>query len=426
MDDIPLSWLSVTLVLLLGLSAFFSMTETSMMAANRYRLRHRAEQGHRGARMAMGLLDRTDQMLGVILLGNNLVNSAAAMLVSIITIQLFGEEKWALGVGTLLVTFAILVFSEITPKIIGATYSDRLVLILGYLLWPMLRVAYPVVWFVNLFVSGLLKLFRLESRTGDEASSLNAEELRSVILESGHFIPTQHRSILLNLFDLQSITVGDIMLPRGDIEAIDIAAPIEDIIEQLATSYHARVMVYENDPENIVGILHRRRLLQQAFDGDVSHAAIREQLVEPYFIPAATPIYTQMQFFRDKRQKFGLVVDEYGEIEGLVTLEDIVEEIIGKFTTSLPGASRKYVWGKDDSTLVDGMASLRDLNRQLDLDLPITGPRTLNGLVIDHLRDIPETGISLRVAGCAMEIIQTQDRKVKMIRLHRPSGNEHR
>lgn len=422
MDEIPLSVQFAALAVLLGCSAFFSITETAMMAANRHRLRHLAGQGDRGASLALDLLGRTDKMLGVILLGNNLINAAAATLVSLITIELFGEEKWALSIGTLLVTFAILVFSEITPKILGATHADRLARILAFVIWPLLRAVYPVVWFVNLFVDGLLWLLRLKPKAGAENSRLSVEELRSVVLESGNFIPQQHRSILLNLFELEQLTVADIMTPRGEIESIDIAAPIETIKTQLATSFHTRVTVFENDPANIVGILHQRRLLAEAFSGEVDHATLRERMSEPYFIPAATPIYTQLQFFRENRQRLGLVVDEYGEIEGLVTLEDIIEELVGKFTTRQSDFGGSLSWNKDDVVLVDGAVTLRDLNRMLGLDFSLDGPRTLNGLIVEHLQDIPEAGVGLRVDGVAMEIVQTQDRKIKMVRLHRPAG----
>jgi Mg2+/Co2+ transporter CorB len=422
MDGIPLSAQFAALAVLLACSAFFSITETAMMAANRHRLRHLAGQGDRGAKLALDLLGRTDKMLGVILLGNNLINAAAATLVSVITIELFGEEKWALSVGTLLVTFAILVFAEITPKILGATHADRLARILAYVIWPLLRAVYPVVWFVNLFVDALLWALRLKPKGGGENSQLSVEELRSLVLESSNFIPQQHRSILINLFDLEQLTVADIMTPRGEIEAVDIAAPIESIKAQLATSFHTRVAVFENDPANIVGVLHQRRLLAEAFSGAVSHATLRERMSEPYFIPAATPIYTQLQFFRENRQRMGLVVDEYGEIEGLVTLEDIIEELVGKFTTRQSDFGGSLSWNDEGVVLADGAASLRDLNRLLDLEFPLDGPRTLNGLIVEHLQDIPEVGVGLRVAGIAMEIVQTQDRKIKMVRLHRPAG----
>jgi Mg2+/Co2+ transporter CorB len=422
MDGIPLSAQFVALAVLLGCSAFFSLAETAMMASNRHRLRHMAGQGDRGAKLALDLLGRTDKMLGVILLGNNLLNAATATLVSLITIELFGEEKWALSVGTLLVTFAILVFAEITPKILGAAHADRLARILGYAIWPLLRAAYPIVWFVNLFVNALLWLLRLKPAAGQEGSRLSVGELRSLVLESSNFIPQQHRSILLNLFELEQLTVADIMTPRGEIEAIDIAAPIEHIKAQLATSFHTRVMVYENDPANIIGVLHQRRLLAEAFAGEITHATLRERMSEPYFIPAATPIYTQLQFFRENRQRMGMVVDEYGEIEGLVTLEDIIEELVGKFTTRQSDVAGSLSWSGDGVVLVDGAATLRDLNRMLGVDFPLDGPRTLNGLIVEHLQDIPEVGVGVRVGSVAMEIVQTQDRKIKMVRLHRPAG----
>ena len=421
MDEIPLSAQFTALVVLLVCSAFFSITETAMMAANRHRLRHLAGQGERGAKLALDLLGRTDKMLGVILLGNNLINAAAATLVSLITIELFGEEKWALSIGTLLVTFAILVFAEITPKILGATHADRLACILAYIIWPLLRAVYPVVWFVNLFVDALLWLLRLKPKGGDENSRLSVEELRSLVLESSNFIPQQHRAILLNLFELEHVTVEDLMTPRGEIEAIDIAAPIADIKAQLATSYHTRVVVYDGDPGNVVGVAHHRRLLSEAFGGEIDHAGLRACLAEPYYIPAVTLAYTQLQFFRESRQTLGLVVDEYGEIEGLITLEDIIEELVGKFTTSQADVSQPLGWNDDGTALADGAAALRDVNRRLRLAFPLDGPRTLNGLIVEYLQDIPEVGICVKVRGVPMEIVQTQDRKIKMVRLHRPA-----
>jgi Mg2+/Co2+ transporter CorB len=244
--------------------------------------------------------------------------------------------------------------------------------------------------------------------------------LRSIVAESSPFIPQHHRSILLNLFDLEHVTAADVMTPRGKIEAIDLAAPIEDIKAQLATSYHTRVVAYETEPGNVIGILHQRRLLADAFSGEVDVAALRAQLFEPYYVPAATPIYTQLQFFQENRQRFGLVVDEYGEIQGLITLEDIIEELVGKFTTRQSDISAPLVWDADGTVLVDGAATLRDLNRLLGLDFRLDGPRTLNGLVIEHLQEIPEVGVGIRIDGVPMEIVQTQDRKVKMLRLHRP------
>jgi Mg2+/Co2+ transporter CorB len=412
---------AIALAVLLALSGFFSLAETAMMAANRYRLRHLAKNQQKGAQLALDLLGRTDKLLGIILIFNNLINAAAATLVSVITLELFGEKKWALGVGTLGVTFLILVFSEITPKVIGASLSDRLAPLVSFILTPLLRVFYFAVWFVNLFVSALLWMIRLKPQ-GSQPQQLSAEELRSLVLEAGHFIPKQHRSILLNLFELERVTVEDIMTPRGAIEAIDIGAPVEDIKAQLATSYHTRLPVYEEDPNNVVGIIHQRRLIAVLMDHELDRDRLRELLAEPYFVPAATPIYAQLQFFQDNQQRMGLIVDEYGELLGLVTLEDIIEEIIGKFTTSIPTGGEELEWGEDGSVLVEGGRPLRELNRRLALNLPLDGPKTLNGLILEHFRDIPEAGVSVKIADVPMEIVQTQDRMVRMVKLYRPSA----
>lgn len=421
MDELPLSTQFVALAVLLIVSGFFSMAETVMMASNRIRLRHLANENHRGARLAIHLLSKTDQLLGVILLGNTLINSLAAMLTANIAVAVFGEEKWTLEAGAIFVTFCLLVFSEITPKVAGAMHSDWLAIRISYALTPLLRIAYPVVWFVNLFVRSLLRLLHLQPRENTEGHYLSAEEIRAVVLDSGQFIPSQHRSILLNLFELEQVTVADIMTPRGEIETIDIALPIDEIMAQLATSYHTRVIISEHDSANVIGVLRIRHLLSEAFKGEINLETLRERMTAPYFIPAATPIYTQLQFFRENRQRLGLVVDEYGEIQGLVTLEDIVEALVGKFTTRQADVGKQLTWDEEGTVLVDGAISLRELNRQLALDLPVDGPRTLNGLIVEHLQDIPEVGVGMKVSGVPMEIIQTQDRKVKMVRLHYPS-----
>lgn len=422
MDNVPLSLLFAILVVLLAASATFSLSETAMMAANRYRLRHLAQQGHRGARLALELLARTDRLLGVILLFNNLVNAAAATLVSVIAIELFGEDKWALGAGTLIVTFAILVFSEISPKVVGASFPDRLATIVSYLLVPLLRISYPVVWFINLFVSALLKTLRLPTRPSNGDSRLTPAELRMLVLESAHFIPQKHLSILLNLFELDSITVEDVMTPRAAIEALDLAADREDLLVRLTTCYHTRLPVYREDPGSIIGILHMRRVVAALQRGDLDLAEIEAQLQAPYYIPANTPVFAQLQFFQESRQRIGLVVDEYGEMLGLVTLEDILEEIIGEFTTSAPAGAVRLAWDAEGSVLVDGGRSLRELNRKLSTTFPLDGPKTLNGLILEHFQDIPEVGVSLKVAGVAIEIIQTQDKSVRVARLHRLAG----
>lgn len=420
MDSIPLSVQSAILAALLALSGFFSMAETAMMAANRYRLRTLAKQGSRGARLALELLGQTDKLLGIILLFNNLINAASATLVSVITIQLFGNEEWALGVSTLGVTFLILVFSEITPKVIGANHADDMACFVSYPLSALLRGLYFVIWFVNLFVAGLLKLFRLQSSGDGEQQAMSTEELRTIVLEAGSFIPPKHRSILVNLFELEDITVEDVMIPRHQIEALDLSQPRDVILHQLATCYHTRIPVFDAHMDAVAGVVHVRRILAQSLEHPVDAADIRGMLSPPYFIPASTPIYSQLQFFQENRERIGLVVDEYGELLGLVTLEDIIEELIGKFTTSAPDASDKLAWNKDGSVIADGSQSIRTLNRKLGLALPVDGPKTLNGLLLEHLQDIPESGVSVRIAGVPIEVIQAEDRRIKNARLFRP------
>lgn len=423
MDEIPLSALLSALVVLLALSGFFSLSETAMMAANRFRLRHLAQSGHRGADKALQLLNQTDKMLGVILLGNNLVNSAAATLVSVIAIDLFGEEKWALGAGTLAVTFVILVFSEITPKIIGATYADRLAIVLGYVLTPLLRLFYPVVWFINLFASGLLSLLRLTPKNSGETLLLSPEELRSLVLESSHAIPQKHHAILSSLFDLSAITVEDVMTPRGNIEILDLDRPWEEVRTQLATSHHSRLPVCRESMDQLVGVLPVRRLLASIGDPQFDESALLQQLQAPYYIPAGTAVFSQLTFFQENRQRIGFVVDEYGDILGLLTLEDIIEEFVGDFTTTLPGLGQTLSWSQEGTVIVEGARLLRDLNRMLGLDFPLDGPKTLNGLILEHFQDIPESGLSIKLGDVAAEILQTQDRSVVTVCLSRPEAS---
>jgi Mg2+/Co2+ transporter CorB len=417
LDEIPISSLLIALVILLVISAFFSISETSMMALNRYRLRHLAKSGHRGARLTTQLLERTDRLLGVVLLGNNLVNAAAAALVTVIVFRMFGESELALTIGTIVVTFFILVFSEISPKVMGASYPERIAFPASYVLTPLLKLAYPIVWFVNLFVRGLLWTLRLQPLSG-QSHTLSMEELRTLVLEGGNFLPQKHQKILLNLFDLESITVEDAMTPRAQIEAIDLNAPPEEIRREIATSNHTRVPLYRERLDDIVGIAHVRKVLNLSEGDEFDAETLKEVMREPYFIPMGTPLLTQLQNFQEQQDRMGLVVDEYGELKGLLTLEDILEEIIGEFTTQSPLAqTARFRRAEDGSILVEGGNTLRDLNRKLNYKFPLDGPKTLNGLILEHLQDIPEPGTSVRIAGYPMEILQTQDRVIKSVRL---------
>jgi Mg2+/Co2+ transporter CorB len=420
MDDIPLTRLGIALAVLLVASAFFSVAETAMMAVNRYRLKHQAHGGHHGAKLALRLLGQTDKLLGVILLGNNLINAGAATIAAVITGRLFGEGKLALALGTLAVTFLILVFSEITPKVVGAAHADRIVPIVSYALAPMLKAATPVVWFVNLFVQGLLKLLRIRP-TSETGSALTQEELRSLVLE-GQYFRGKHRAMLANLLDLESFTVDDVMTPRNQIHAIDLTAKPSLLAQQLATSYHTRLPAYEGELDNIVGLLPLKQVVHLQQEGKVDAEHLKAILRTPYFVPAGTPLLTQLQQFQTDHRRLGLVVDEYGELQGLVTIEDIIEEIIGDFSTAAPGAASTFARAEDGSVVVDGMVLLRSLNRQLGTEFPLEGPKTLNGLIVEQLGEIPEAGTRVRVAGQDAEILQTQDRVVKVVRLLPPVG----
>lgn len=421
MDNIPISWQLGALALLLLISGFFSIAETSLMSVNRYRLRHLAKEGNRGARLATALLAKTDKLLGVILLCNNFANAASATLVTLITVQLFGEGELVLALGTLSVTFAILVFSEISPKVIAAAYPEKIAIFCSYILYPLLKVLYPAVWFVNLFVGALLKLLRIRVNFEESTQSLSMEELRSIVTDAGHFMPKKHRAILLNLFDLEKITVDDVMTAHTLVEVIDFDAPIEDILQHISSSHHTRMPVRQGEHEEIIGILHVRKVINQLRvyneGNSLDKETLTEVIAEPYFIPSGTPLFTQIQQFQENQQSIALVVDEYGEFKGLITIEDILEEVIGDFATQSPSRVGSYRKEADGSWLVDGSSPLRDLNKKLNLSLPLEGPRTLNGLILEHFEDIPEPNTSFKVGSHTLEILQTQDRIVKSVKI---------
>ncbi|MBI3431206.1 MAG: HlyC/CorC family transporter [Hydrogenophilales bacterium] len=424
MDSISTSTLFAALAVLLLTSAFFSASETAMMAINRYRLRHAAESGVRGAMRAQALLDKTDKLLGVILLGNNLVNSASATLSAVLAIRLFGSGEVVLFVATLLLTFLILVFSEVTPKVVGAAFPERVAYPATLLLTPLLKLAYPVVWFVNLFVQGILRLLRIKPPEQGQGNSLGLEELRTIVLESSGRLPREHHRILMNLLELEDITVDDVMTPRNQIEAIDIEDDSERMRQQISTSHHTRLVVHAGSSDNLLGVLHVRRVLHALTGAELDPETLKANLEAPYFVPAGTPLFTQLRNFQSSRRRLALVVDEYGELQGLVTLEDLLEEMVGEFTTQAPSDTGYLRREEDGSWLVEGSVLLRHLNRKLGLSLPLDGPKTLNGLLLEQFEDIPEAGVSLKLGDVPVEIVQTQDRAVKMARIYLPAADE--
>jgi Mg2+/Co2+ transporter CorB len=424
LDDISLATLFGILLLLLVCSAFFSGSETSMMAINRYRLNSLVRRGNRSAKLVNRLLGKVDKLLGSILLGNTLLNVAAAAVTNIIILRLFGQNDLAILLGTLAITFALLVFSEIMPKIIAASYPERIALPASYLLMPLITLFHPVVSVASGLVKGFLWLLRIKIQTDQSKQKMTMEELRGLVLDAEHFLPRKHQKMLLNLVDLERITVNDVMVPRSQIEALDINANANELLQQIITCHHTLLPVYADTPSNIIGILHIKRVPALLQEVALDIAQLREILHEPYFIPSDTPLLKQLQQFQERHARLGLVVDEYGELLGLVTLENILEEIVGEFTTQSPSQTGKFLRQEDGSFLLEGGSSLRELNRKLGWHLPLDGAKTLNGLILDHLEDIPETGTSLKIAGYPIEIIQTQNRIVKVARIFPPKTNK--
>lgn len=399
------------------------MTETALMAANRHRLRHLAKQGNRRAITILWLLDRTERLLSLVLIANTAINALATALVTAIAINAFGNDHTVITIATACVAGLLIIFAEIVPKVIGSTYPERISLFTSFILKPLMRVAKPLIWFVNIFVSAVLKLLRIKVGARAKEQRISPEELRSIVLEGGNFIPQKHRSILLNLFDLEKISVDDVMTPRPQIEALNLAAPIDDILHQLATCYHNKLPVFEGEINHVVGILHVRKAVSLfSREDEISHDDIRTLLSAPYFVPVDTDVFTQLHYFQENHERLGIVVDEYGEVQGLVTLEDIIEEMIGEFTTSVPGSFNDHLgWDKEGACLVEGSTTLRDLNKRLRLSLPLDGPKTINGLLLEYLQDIPEANVALKIAGCVVEIVQVQNQAIKMVKLFAPA-----
>lgn len=403
--------------MLLIFGAWFSAAETSMMAINRLRLNHLIRKGNRSAKLTGRLLSKVDKLLGSILFGNTLLNVAAAAITNIVIMRLFGASELALLLGTLLITFILLVFSEIMPKVIAASYPERVALPSSYLLTPLITLFHPVVSIASAIVKGFLSLLRIKVQTDQSKQKVSLEEVRMLVLEAEQFLPHKHQKMLLNLVDLERVEVDDVMIPRSQIEALDIHADPDVLKQQLATCHHTLLPVYEDALNNIVGILHVRKTLALLQQETFSAEALRELLQEPYFIPSNTTLLTQLQHFQERQLRLGLIVDEYGELQGLVTLENILEEIVGDFTTQSPAQTGKFFRQEDGSLFIEGSTLLRDLNRKMGLHFPLDGAKTLNGLILEHLEDIPEAGTSLKISGYPIEIMQTQDRVVKVARI---------
>ncbi|MDH3532089.1 MAG: HlyC/CorC family transporter [Gammaproteobacteria bacterium] len=412
-DDVPLASLIGLLVVLLMLSAFFSGSETALMSLNRYQLRHRAREGHRGAKVAERLLRRPDRLIGLILLGNNLVNFSAASLVAIIALKVGGQP--AVAAGTVLLTLVVLIFSEAAPKTLAALHPQRIAFPAALIYYPLLKITYPLVWLVNVASNGVLWLIGV--RSGESPlESLTREELRTIVYEAGNRISNRYRQMLISILDLEKVTVDDVMVPHNEIIGIDLDDEPAEIEKIINSSEHTRLPVYRDNIDNVVGILHMRRLAnlaQRSFDQD----ALAELLDEPYFIPEGTPLSTQLVQFQRRVQRIALVVDEYGDIQGIVTLEDILEEIVGEFTTDPGDEGEDVVRESSDTYLVDGTANIREINRAQNWELPTDGPKTINGLILELLETIPEPTTCLKINGYPIEILDSDGTRIRKVRV---------
>lgn len=419
MSEIPISVLVAILVVLVILSAGFSGAETGLMSLNRYRLRHMAKAKHRGAMRANRLLDKPDRLIGLILLGNNFVNIAASFITTIVTQRLYGDRGLAIAAG--LLTLIILIFAEVTPKTLAVLHPERFAYPASFILEPLLKIVYyPLVWPISMIANGILRVLGV-SVNKTIVQHLSTEELRTVVNEAGALIPGRHQKMLTSILDLEKVTVDDIMVPRNEIVGIDLEADWEETLRQITNAQHTRLPVYQSDINKIIGIFHVRNTLRLMAGKEFNKETFMSIIREPYFVPEGTPLNMQLLNFQIQKRRIGLIVDEYGDIQGLVTLEDILEEIVGEFTSDPSQLAKDVHPQEDGSYLVDGGAYVRELNRSMQWDLPTDGPKTINGLIVEYLEAIPEPGTSFRLAGYTIEIVQTKGNTVKIARITPPS-----
>lgn len=424
MEDASIGSLLGLLLFLIFCSAFFSSSETGMMSLNRYRLRHMVKNNHKAAIRASKLLQRPDRLIGVILIGNNFVNILASAIATIIAVELWGEA--GIAIATALLTLVILIFAEVTPKTVAALHPDKIAFPAAYLLQPLLKLLYPLVWIVNFITNGLLKLFGIKVTEGNQ-HHLSTEELRTLVNESGAVLKQRNQSMLLGVLELDDVTVNDVMIPRNEVLGIDLDDDLDVIIEQLSTTPHTRMPVYRGELNKVVGILHMRNLAQLFQQDAVTKPAILQVIHEPYFVPESTPLQTQLLNFQKESRRIALVVDEYGDIQGIITLEDILEEIVGELSTGNKEENQDIHPQDDGSYFIDGTANIRDVNKSLDWDLPTDGPKTINGMVTELLESIPDANVCIEIGYYRLETLLISDNLIKTVRvreLERPNDDD--
>lgn len=416
-DENTLTALILSFIALVIASAYFSSSETGMMSLNRYRLRHLARSNHAGAKRASKLLETPDKLIGVILIGNNFVNFLAASIATSIAIAVFGDPSPI--ITAVVLTLVVLIFAEVTPKTIAALYPEKIAYPSSLLLALLLKLLYPVVWVVNIVSNTLVRLLGFSSENNDSQNQLTPDELRTVVYESGGRIPRRRHGMLMNILDLERVTVDDILVPRHELVGIDIEDDLDEILLQISSAAHTRLPVYKHDVDNIVGIMHLRSTGKLIGIEELNKSALLQETSEPYFIPESTPLHTQLFNFQKKKERMAVVVDEYGAVKGIITLEDILEEIVGEFTTDLAASSKDIHPQDDGSFLIDGSASVRDINRILTWDLDSSGAKTLNGLITELLESIPETAVCLNLDGYYAEIVSVKDNVIRTVKMWR-------
>ncbi|MGY8870668.1 MAG: HlyC/CorC family transporter [Pseudomonadales bacterium] len=414
MEDASIGFLLGVLCFLIFCSAFFSSSETGMMSLNRYRLKHLVKQNHRGARKANKLLERPDRLIGVILIGNNFVNILASAIATVIAVRLWGDA--GIVIATAALTIIILIFAEVSPKTVAALYPEKIAFPAAYILTPLLTLTYPLVWIVNGITNSILKVFGI-SPDGNSDHHLSTEELRTLVHEAGALLPHRKQSMLLGVLELNDVTVDDIMITKNDIQGIDLDLELNAILDRLSTTNHTRLPVYNGDINKVVGILHMRNLAQLIQQGKVTKASILQVVHEPYFIPESTPLQTQLLNFQKESRRIGLVVDEYGDVLGIATLEDILEEIVGELSADHREENADIHRQDDGSYFIEASAFIRDINKALSWELPTDGPKTLNGLIIETLESIPDANVCLDIGNYRIETLQMTDNLITTARL---------
>jgi Mg2+/Co2+ transporter CorB len=423
LETTSLTLLFSILFILLLFSAFFSSSETALMSLNRYRLRHLVQEGHPGAIRANELLKRPDRLIGLILLGNNFVNILASAIATIIGVKLLGEN--GIAVATLTLTLIILLFAEVTPKTLAALHPERIAFPASFLLKPLLILLYPLVWFTNSITNRMLGLFGVTPEVA-MSDAINSEELRMALKEAGSMIPKRHKKMLVSILDLEKVTVNDVMLPRSEIDGLNLNASLAEIIKQLSYCANTRLPVYETSLDNLIGILHVRKALHLLAQDNLTLETLKSIIKPSYFVPENTPLNTQLIQFQRHKRRTGLVVDEYGDIIGLITLEDIFREIVGEFTADYIDEDRDIHPQADGSYYINGSANIREINRQNDWQLPTDGPKTINGLILEYLESIPEPNVSLRIEDHLIEVVQTSDNTIRTVRIRKENQPKQR